>query len=298
MAHGLLIGILVLAACGGASPDPGLSAWLRVKGGQFTPGSLDLVVGAAEPTVVDVLNSQTTISPGLINKPVSGRLAPGSAAVALGLAGDSGYWILPAEVPDSTSPTQPTFHATLSFARELPMSTFSLLARAISPDGAMGPATTVALEVAALSTPSGPLVVSLSWDAPADLDLHLMDPAGVEIWSGNINSFDRLTADPSADGGTWISGGILDFDSNAGCVIDGRQRENIVWSLPPPPGNYIARVDVFSLCGAPAARWQLSVTLEGGVVAVGGGTALPSAQRQTKGVGSGLSALSFTVPPP
>ncbi len=54
--------------------------------------------------------------------------------------------------------------------------------------------------------------------------------------------------------------GTLDFDSNAACVIDGRRQENVIFTqTPPPPGEYIVRVDAFSLCGQAAAQWRLEV---------------------------------------
>jgi hypothetical protein len=218
--------------------------------------------------------------------------------VAIGFAGDLGYWILPANVPDADSPTQPTFHAVLSFALVLPAKSYDLLVRAVSSPDAFGPAAHVALDVQQTLPPTGVLVVSLWWDTESDLDLHVVDPNGDEIWSGNINSFDRYATTPTTDAGAWNEGGILDFDSNAACVLDGRCNENIVWSVPPPAGNYVARVDTFSLCGNSAARWTVEASLKGAPLGRAEGEAVASAQRFAKGKGSGLAALSFAIPPP
>jgi uncharacterized protein YfaP (DUF2135 family) len=140
--------------------------------------------------------------------------------------------------------------------------------------------------------------VSLWWDTESDLDLHVVDPNGDEIWSGNINSFDRYATTPTTDAGAWNEGGILDFDSNAACVLDGRCNENVVWSVPPPAGTYLARVDTFSLCGNSAARWTVEAFLDGASLGRAEGEAVASAQRFAKGKGSGLTALSFTIPTP
>jgi len=295
---GLWVLFLGLAACGGTASDTGLEALLRVADGQFYRGSIDKLTSADSPTVVDVLNSQNVITPGLQNKQLSGRLDPGSTAVAIGFAGDVGYWILPADVPDADSPTQPTFHASLSFSPSLPQPAYDLIVRAVSSPDNFGPATHVALDVAPGVPPMGALVVSLWWDSEADLDLHVVDAFGVEIWSGNINSYDAYAAIPTTDAGAWNEGGILDFDSNSACVIDGRCNENVIWSAYAPPGDYLARVDTFSLCGNSAARWTVEALLNGVSLGKAAGEVLPSDQRFSKGKGSGLSALSFTVPSP
>jgi hypothetical protein len=238
------------------------------------------------------------ISPGLENKQISGRLDPGSTAVAIGFSGDVGYWVLPAGVPDADSPTQPTFHASLSFAPTLPAKSYDLIVRAAASPMTFGPPAHVALDVQQTLPPTGALVISLWWDTESDLDLHVVDAFGDEIWAGNINSYDPYAATPTTDAGAWNEGGILDFDSNAGCVIDGRCNENVVWSVGPPPGNYVARVDTFSLCGNSAARWTVEAFLNGTSLGRAEGEAVPSSQRFTKGKGGGLAALSFAIPPP
>ena len=289
---------VAVVACGGAASDTGLEAAVRVSGGQFYRGAIDKLANADTPTVVDVLNSQNVITPGLQNKQISGRLDPGSTAVAIGLAGDVGYWILAADVPDADSPTQPTFHASLSFSPSLPQTSYDLVVRAVAPPSGIGPASHVPLDVEQSLPPTGVLVVSLWWDTESDLDLHVVDPDGVEIWAGNINSYDRYSTLPAPDAGAMSEAGILDFDSNAGCVIDGRCNENVVWTVAAPAGDYVARVNTFSLCGNSAARWTVEALLNGVSLGKAEGEAIPSSQRFSKGKGSGLTALSFTVPSP
>ncbi|HEY7371406.1 MAG TPA: hypothetical protein VIF57_04450, partial [Polyangia bacterium] len=94
------------------------------------------------------------------------------------------------------------------------------------------------------------------------------------------------------------SGGILDFDSNAGCVIDGRRAENVVWQAAPPAGTYLVRVNTTSLCGASAARWNVRAILAGAEIAASQGTSLTGDTRFSKGPGSGVQALTFDVSPP
>ena len=294
----VLVFALAVAGCGGTASDTGLEALVRVAGGQFYPGAVEKLAAATSPTVVDVLNSQNVVSPGLQNKQISGRLDPGSTAVAIGFAGDVGYWILPADVPDSNSPTQPTFHASLSFSPSLPQPSYDLIVRAVSLPDTIGPAAHMSLDVEQSLPPSGALVVSLWWDTESDLDLHVVDAYGTEIWAGNINSYDPYAPNPTTDAGAWNEGGILDFDSNAGCVIDGRCNENVVWSVGPPPGDYVVRVDTFSLCGNLAARWTVEALLNGISIGKAEGESVPPSQRFSKGQGGGLTVLTFTVPAP
>lgn len=81
---------------------------------------------------------------------------------------------------------------------------------------------------------SDALQVSLNWQDPVDLDLHVETPDGEDIYYGN-------------EIGT--NGGVLDLDSNAACAIDGVNNENITWGEEKPaPGRYKVRVDYWSAC--------------------------------------------------
>jgi uncharacterized protein YfaP (DUF2135 family) len=116
----------------------------------------------------------------------------------------------------------------------------------------------------------------------ADLDLHVVDPAGVEIWAKHISD----------------SGGVLDFDSNSNCVIDGRRQEDVVWMAPPPPGHYLVRVDTYSLCSETFANWTVGVTLDGAVIAAAEGVGRDSdASLYAHEQGAGVLATQFDVSP-
>jgi hypothetical protein len=279
-----------------ADADLGLSAQLRVEGAQFVAGDIDGATPGEGPAVISVFNSLNAVQPGERKKPLTGTLAATATAVALGLRGDRGYWIVVAGPPSLDAPDLPTFTATLSFSPALPLGSLTLVARAVDAQGRFGASSIVPLTSAALPPPAGALVVSLGWDTEADLDLHLVIPGGVEVWAGNINSYRVPPPGTPGDAAAWRGGGILDFDSNAGCVIDGRRQENIVWQSPPPPGRYLVRVDTASLCGAAAARWTVEVTRDGAAIGSAAGESLPADPRFSKGPGSGIQALAFDVP--
>jgi hypothetical protein len=267
-----------LCACGGASPDPGLGGDLYVAGAQFVPGPLPSPSGG--PSVAGLHFASTTLSPGAHDAPLLGSLDPTGTAAALGLVGDRGYFVVPAGVPDTEAPTEPTFTAALSFARTIAAGARTLEARAVDAARRFGPPTTLPLTVTSLALPQGALVVHLAWDGGADLDLHVVDPAGVEIWSRHL----------------FGDGGGLDLDSNAGCHLDGRDQENVVYPTAAPPGRYVARVDAFALCGQPLADWRLDVLVEGAAIARASGTAYQADTRGDHGAGAGRTALTFDLP--
>jgi hypothetical protein len=279
-----------------ADAGVGLDAQLRVEGAQFVAGDIDTATPGEGPAVISVFNSLTAVQPGEREKPLAGTLAATAATVALGLRGDRGYWIVVAGPASLDAPDLPTFMATLSFSPALPLGALTLVARAVDAQGRFGAPSIVPLASAPLPPPTGTLVVSLRWDSEADLDLHLVIPGGVEVWAGNLNSYRLPPPGTPVDAAAWRGGGILDFDSNAGCVIDGRRQENVVWQSPPPPGSYLVRVDTASLCGAAAARWTADVTSDGTLIDSAAGESLPGDARFSKGPGSGIQALAFDVP--
>jgi len=292
------VAVAVAPACRGPSEDIGLGASLRVTGGQFLGGDVETAAPGGGPAVVSVFNSLTAVQPGERDKPLVGSLGPAATAVAIGLRGDRGYWIVVAGPPALDAPELPTFAATLSFSPELPLGDLVLLVRAVDAQGRFGAPTPVPLASAPAPAATGALVVSLAWDTESDLDLHVVTSDGVEIWARNINSYRAPLPGTPVDASAWQSGGILDFDSNAACVIDGRRQENVVWQAAPPPGTYLVRVDTASLCAAPAARWTVRAVLAGVEVGASQGTSLPGDARYSKGPGSGIQALSFDVEPP
>jgi hypothetical protein len=94
---------------------------------------------------------------------------------------------------------------------------------------------------------TGQVRVTLQWSATNDLDLHVIDPFGEEIFFAN----------PTSD-----SGGTLDFDSNISCIPDGGV-ENIFWpENGAPSGNYQVIVDNFTACES-AAPYTVTVSVNG-----------------------------------
>ncbi|MDC3955429.1 hypothetical protein [Polyangium jinanense] len=292
--HALVLVLPGLSGCGGVPSDPGLFADMRVAPGSYVEGSMPEENGG--PGVVAVDLGTNRVRAGQIDKPLRGSLAPEATSVALGLAGDTGYWIVPAGLPDVQSPAFPTFDISLSFSPDMRAGSYELLARAVDADDHFGPASRHPLKATAIAAPNGKLVVSLRWDREADLDLHVVDPHGVEIYKRNINSYELPPPGQPVDPTAWQSGAILDFDSNAGCVIDGRRIENVVWKDEPPPGHYIVRVDTFSLCGEGFANWSIDVLRSGVSLARSAGQSGPTDEAMPHDRGAGVLAVEFDLP--
>jgi hypothetical protein len=281
------------AGDGGAAADGGEDALVRVEGAFFVRGAPAGPEGG--PPVVAAFLTQTSFRAGFQGKTFSGYLGPGATAVAVALEGDRGHWIVPAGPPSPEAPGAPSFAASLSFSSGVAPGPNALVTRAVDGAGRLGPPTRSELTLAPAPPPEGELVVSLYWDVDNDLDLHVLTPEGVEVYKGNVNSWQRPPGGPP-DSDAWRSGGVLDADSNADCRLDGRRAEHVVWRGEPPRGRYLVRVDTFSRCGRPAARWGVEARLRGGRLAAARGASAPGATRFEHGRGAGMLALEFDVP--
>jgi len=279
--------------CDAASADPGRDALLQVRPAQFVEGPLPDDSGGPLVTAVETLT--TSLRPGETDRPLQGTLAAEATAVAIGLEGDRGYWTVVASAPDVILPDQPTFAAELSTSIFLMPGPAMLLLAAVDDNGRVGPPKRIPMTVSERPVPAGALVVSLTWDDDADLDLHVVDPKGVEIWSRNRSSAisDRPGAPPSDE--VVFASGYLDVDSNSGCLVDGRRQENVIWPNVVPRGRVSVRVNTASLCATPTTRWQVEVRREGTRIASASGTSSTFDTRFAQGLGAGLLVLELDL---
>lgn len=83
---------------------------------------------------------------------------------------------------------------------------------------------------------TGDVQVTLRWNSNADIDLHVYDPFGEEIWYSNRSA---------------QSGGQLDVDANSTCSDPMAEPvENIFWPVgSAPAGEYAVDVVYYSDCG-------------------------------------------------
>ncbi len=284
-----------MASCGSrVAADSGANAYMQIPGAQFVRGPMP-AGSPAGPSVDQLALVNNEIWAGLANDPLSGALGPAATAAAIGLRGDVGYWIVVAGVPSVSTPSDPSFAATAIFSPNIVLGSYTLLVSAVDATGTFGPpsAQILTAETSPTNPPAtGDLVVTLTWDTESNLDLHVVDPAGGEIYWDNQSSQPPFSFN-QIDGGSY---GYVDYDSNANCVIDGLRREDAIWPTAPPSGTYTVRVDTPSLCGNPIANWTVRAVLDGSEIAMARGVALDADTLGSHGIGTGVLALQFAVP--
>jgi hypothetical protein len=139
---------------------------------------------------------------------------------------------------------------------------------------------------------SGPVQVTLRWDQPEDLDLHVVEPlpsgGSCEIWYDDSNN-PKGTSSCGARGS-------LDLDSNAGCSIDDVDIENVIYPQGSAPlGTYTVRVDYYANCFATSpVPFEVTVRANG-VTNTYCGSFLPS-DADSGGSGAGVLVTTFHVP--
>ncbi len=169
---------------------------------------------------------------------------------------------------------------------DFPARPFILRVAASDEAGRFGVSATTMLVANDLVEPPGELVFGLHWDSSADLDLHVVDLNG-EAWSDDPNTYQPPPPGEPADPLEYMNGGILDHDGNKGCHRDGRPNEHIVWTKPPPAGEYVVRVDARSMCKDASAAWRVEVHRNGELQTQARGVATPDDVLQPHGAGAG-----------
>ncbi len=134
--------------------------------------------------------------------------------------------------------------------------------------------------VSLITVGTGDVQVNVTWDSPADVDLHVVDPLGEEVYWAHKSA---------------VSGGQLDLDSNAGCGSDGPRAENIFWAsgLIAPHGDYTVRVDHWSNCSAAATHYVVTVNVRGKPPQVFTGTFTGAGDAGGKGSGRIIATATY-----
>ncbi len=289
------VAVAALVSCEqGEEADAGRDATLQVDEARFVRRSPPAEVTGPSVRSVTV---GASFAAGVVGRSCAGELDRAATSVMVALDGDLGYWVVPAGLPSASALDAPTFDVTFGLARRARPGPRLLVVRAIDRDGRFGPARVAPITIRPRGVAEGELVFSLSWETRANLDLHVVDPFGVEVFKRNISS-----AEPPPPGapreapGAVRDGGVLDFDANAECRQDGLGAENVVWSASPPKGRYVVRVDTFSLCGEAATRWRVEAFLRGTRIGAAEGTSTDVDTRFSHDRGAGVLALEVDVP--
>jgi hypothetical protein len=239
----------------------------------------------------------TAIDGGSGTTTVSGSSSFGSVDVSVGTAGSTGALGagLGGARPAATTTASGFFQINLpspvtsqaivvTFAKAIPVTSFTLQLQLIAPSGAVGPV--IAVPVTVRSVATGAIAVSLTWDQPSSLNLQLAEP------DGNVISV--LNPGPSTTGGT------LDLSSNTGCKIDNVDAEDIGWPKgTPAAGTYIVRVDFVSTCSAattsaPSTNFVVTVNTNGTITTFPG--LFTPDEVDSRGIGRTITTFTFGSP--
>ena len=282
-AHVSMVALLVVAA---ACTDASVSGQsevgepIVVVSAQFLPGSLpglpppDASTDAGPspgPQVTDINVASTAIFQGEQGFVMSGHATIDSQTMAVRIADlGSGYWVVPVGAPDPSDNGLLTWQLTADFARNLPPGFHNLLFTALNAAGASGVQADLSicidtpvpdnLNICVPRRAPPAAVLSLSWDAPVELNIIVQTPSGTMIGESH-------TTAPAADGGGTTSStssamnGVIDHASNLNCVIDNIDREDVVWQQTPESGTYQVWVNLVRACGQPSVDFNVSLWL-------------------------------------
>lgn len=171
--------------------------------------------------------------------------------------GVSGYWAYPGN-PSSVSDGYYTYIIPVMMSQNYSgESTIKVCAQ--YKDGEV----TVPIEkkISYIETKQGDLEVKLAFSNEKDIDLHLYTPSGEHIYYGNRGGQYTLSNDSVLTYG-------LDIDSNAGCSIDGINKENIY--IPAQlieNGTYTVVVNMYSNCNSSiATSWSVVTRYKGNII--------------------------------
>lgn len=256
-----------LCACGGTDGRTGLDQPLRVHAAQFVEGDLPVEresssKGAPAPTVTAVTSEVAALRERLANVGFFGLASRNARAIGVRFAdvGD-GYYLFPAGAVDAQDPSVLGWSFVADLMETLPPGRHELLTVAFDEEGHPGPPATTSLCVRSLRPDNGnacfptlappPLVISVTWDSPVDLDLAVVTPSGVTISAKQASSVraGELTRDGE---------GALQYDGNADCRMDGRQREDIVFNERPAAGRYSVYVNLSRHCGQSSVTYEVA----------------------------------------
>jgi hypothetical protein len=262
----IALALALLVACGSSeSAHSGSGQPIVVRNGQFFEGAFP--ADQHGPAVLTANSRFNLVPAGTAAKKFSGTAEVGAVSVALAFKDlGSGFWIVPVG-PQDPDLGVPTFSASSDFARDIPAGNHPLRFAAASADGRFGPPFERVVQTLA-RTPTGHIVASLTWGNDSDLDLHIVGPSGKELDPKHPST--GMVADAGANAGELAPGaGVLNRDSNAGCVIDGYRQEDVIWgadgdtATDVEAGTYLVRVDMWSACRQAATSFTFTLYVDG-----------------------------------
>lgn len=190
------------------------------------------------PTLV-VTGVPTAINGGSLRVTLTSATAFSRAIVSLQNHED--YYLVTLPGPVTTA------DLVITMSQDAPQATLGLVYGASGASGPYGDRLIQSINL--IQVGAGDVQVSVAWDAPTDVDLHVTDPSNEEIYFANTTS---------------ASGGTLDLDSNAACSIDNINNENITWPINgAPSGTYSVDLVYYSACSQAQTNYTVTIFVRG-----------------------------------
>jgi hypothetical protein len=229
-----------------------------------TEDSAIVINGGTKETTI---SSSTPMTKIFLSVDASSPAAIASVEVA-GVGAQDGFFQI-----DLPSP-QSSVTIAITTNQAVPTDSFTWIFQGADEEGLVGDPAPV--DVAVTQVGTGDVQVNVQWNTASDVDLHVVDPTGEEIYYGSRTS---------------QTGGTLDLDSNPNCVIDHVNAENVTWQTGTAPhGHYIVRVDYYAACDQAATDYVVTVNVHGQPLAFSGHFVGPGDQG---GTGSGTTITEF-----
>ena len=206
--------------------ESNLDAYFNIENATLVKKEFPTASSSDDKPVIDNLSGNHNVIAGGTN-PIAVNTNADVKNIFIGVENEGGYYKLP------VTATKGSYNFYLMLSQNLDKDHFVILVSIEDADGLISESEVI--PVSLIQAGTGKLQVSCSWNRLNDVDLHLVEPNGEEIYYGDSVS---------------DSGGELDVDSNAACIIDEINNENITYSEEDvvQNGEYIVRVDFYESC--------------------------------------------------
>ena len=260
-------------------------SYFSVENGTFTNADIPEPSGSVSAPVISSVYGNPSILEGGSN-PISLLTSSSFKDIIIGVEGVKGYYTIP-EAGSGKSLNE-TVLLILLFSQTLENDSFVIIIALRDAQGLISAYSNI--QVTKIEAGTGRLQVSCSWDKYNDIDLHLVEPNGAEIYYGDDYS---------------ENGGELDVDSNPDCYLDYINNENITYNDEAiiESGKYTVRVDFYSTCTITAnTNFIVTTRYNGQIIAPTTGTNpysgsfIPS-DADAGGSGDGRQVMTFTIAP-
>ena len=255
---------LLWLGCGDEAKDSGAvssllppSNVIEVRDGEYNIGAPPLVPGAADAGAPNTGTPSAPDAPQIVGLTGPTSVTNGGTAIlhvqvappieapsfVVWHAGDEGYHSIVGSDPERDG----IYDISVKVAAAASQTSLLVNVALLDASGNTGPAHS--LEIALVASGTGDVKVTLSFDRVHDLDLHVVEPNGDEIYYQQ----------PATE-----SGGRIDLDSGAHCQPSAANSENIYW--PPggaPAGEYRVSVQNYEQCSPGEVRYTVTVEYDG-----------------------------------